>query len=224
MRKTLLTLAALALMLTSARASEVINATNFPDEMFRQRIAEAEWDKTATERSATKSWRKSSRIARRGELQGTEHFTSLATLWIGRWDMEKGEDTHATNPDLSPLQQLWRFGFGGYDNTSVDVSVCKNVTDVEIADCPNLTSFKAPAGVEVFTLTDLPSLTTFDFSIYKKLKECFFRDLQPGGYWTSSNHPAIVFINVSGSEENPTHSTPSTWPTARNYTNSVSGM
>ena len=202
MRKTLLTLAALALMLTSARASVVINSTNFPDETFRQRIAEAECDKDGDgtlsdeELAEVVYWE----LNDVKNFKGLEHFTSLATLWIGRWDMEKGEYIHATNLDLSTLQQLWRFGFGGYDNTSVDVSVCKNVTDVEIADCPNLTSFKAPADVTEFTLTNLPSLTTFDFSIYKKLKECFFRDLGLADI-DFCNHPAIERINFSGSEE-----------------------
>ena len=202
MRKTLLTLAALALMLTSARASVVINSTNFPDETFRQRIAEAEWDKDGDgtlsdeELAEVVYWE----LNDVKNFKGLEHFTSLATLWIGRWDMEKGEYIHATNLDLSPLQQLWRFGFGGYDNTSVDVSVCKNVTCVEIADCPNLTSFKAPADVTEFTLTNLPSLTTFDFSIYKKLENCFFNNLGLADI-DFSNHPAIERINFNGSEE-----------------------
>ena len=192
----------MALALSAARASVVINETNFPDPTFRQRIAEAEWDQDGNgtlsdeELAAVVYWE----LHDVENFKGLEHFTSLATLCIGRWDMEKGEYIHATNLDLSPFQQLWRFVFGGYDNTSVDVSVCKNVTDVEIANCPNLTSFKAPAGVEEFTLTDLPSLTTFDFSIYKNLKRCFFRDLGLTDL-DFSNHPAIERIDFSGSEE-----------------------
>ena len=192
----------MALALSAARASVVINETNFPDPTFRQRIAEAEWDQDGNgtlsdeELAAVVYWE----LHDVENFKGLEHFTSLATLCIGRWDMEKGEYIHATNLDLSPFQQLWRFVFGGYDNTSVDVSVCKNVTDVEIANCPNLTSFKAPAGVEEFTLTDLPSLTSFDFSIYKNLKRCFFRDLGLTDL-DFSNHPAIERINFSGSEE-----------------------
>ena len=192
----------MALALSAARASVVINETNFPDPTFRQRIAEAEWDQDGNgtlsdeELAAVVYWE----LHDVENFKGLEHFTSLATLCIGRWDMEKGEYIHATNLDLSPFQQLWRFVFGGYDNTSVDVSVCKNVTGVEIANCPNLTSFKAPAGVEEFTLTDLPSLTTFDFSIYKNLKRCFFRDLGLTDL-DFSNHPAIERIDFSGSEE-----------------------
>ena len=202
MKKRLLTLVMLAFAFVGAKASVVINAANFPDETFRQRIAEAEWDQDGDgtlsdeELAEVVGWE----LHDVENFKGLEHFTSLNTLWIGRWDMEKGEYIHATNLDLSPLQQLWRFGFGGYDNTSVDVSVCKNVTCVEIADCPNLTSFKAPAGVDEFSLTNLPSLTTFDFSIYKKLERCFFRDLGLADV-DFSNHPAIQRIDFSGSEE-----------------------
>jgi len=192
----------LVLAFVDAKASVVINSTNFPDETFRQRIAEAEWDQNGDgtlsdeELAEVVAWE----LHDVENFKGLEHFTSLSTLWIGRWDMERGEHINATNLDLTPLQQLWRIGIQGYGITSVDVSVCKNVTDVEIADCPNLTSFKAPAGVEVFTLTDLPSLTTFDFSIFKKLKACFFRDLGLADI-DFSNHPAIERIDFSGSEE-----------------------
>jgi hypothetical protein len=118
-------------MLTSARASVVINATNFPDETFRQRIAEAEWDQDGNgtlsdeELAEVVSWE----LHDVENFKGLEHFTSLATLCIGRWSMEPGDYIHATNLDLSPFQQLWRFVFGGYDNTSVDVSVCVQMYD-----------------------------------------------------------------------------------------------
>ena len=84
--------------------------------------------------------------------------------------------------------------------TSFDVSANTKVTDLEIADCPKLTSIKAPDDVEMFTFTNLPSLAVVDFSPYKKLSTIAFRNVGVQDFDFSS-HPAIASIHLYGTEE-----------------------
>ena len=131
-------------------------------------------------------------------FKGLEYFTSLETIWIGL--LWKEGPLNATNLDLSALKNLWRIGIGGYNITSFDVSANTKVTDLEIADCPKLTSIKAPDDVEMFTFTNLPSLAVVDFSPYKKLSTIAFRNVGVQDFDFSS-HPAIASIHLYGTEE-----------------------
>jgi len=199
MKKRLLTLAMLALVMTSAKASVEINPTNFPDESFRTAIMEwanTDGDNTLSdeELAAVITWE----LHDVENFKGLEYFTSLETIWIGL--LWKEGPLNATNLDLSALKNLWRIGIGGYNITSFDVSANTKVTDLEIADCPKLASIKAPANVEEFTFTNLPSLASVDFSLYKKLWKIAFRNVGVQDFDFSS-HPAIASINLYGSEE-----------------------
>lgn len=199
MKKRLLTLAMLALVMTSAKASVEINPTNFPDESFRTAIMEwanTDGDNTLSdeELAAVITWE----LHDVENFKGLEYFTSLETIWIGL--LWKEGPLNATNLDLSALKNLWRIGIGGYNITSFDVSANTKVTDLEIADCPKLASIKAPANVEEFTFTNLPSLASVDFSLYKKLWKIAFRNVGVQDFDFSS-HPAIANINLYGSEE-----------------------
>ncbi len=199
MKKRLLTLAMLALVMTSAKASVEINPTNFPDESFRTAIMEwanTDGDNTLSdeELAAVITWE----LHDVENFKGLEYFTSLETIWIGL--LWKEGPLNATNLDLSALKNLWRIGIGGYNITSFDVSANTKVTDLEIADCPQLASIKAPDDVEMFTFTNLPSLASVDFSLYKKLWKIAFRNVGVQDFDFSS-HPAIASINLYGSEE-----------------------
>ena len=199
MKKRLLTFVALALVMTSAKASVEINPTNFPDATFREAIMEwanTDGDNTLSddELAAVTYWE----LHDVENFKGLEYFTSLETIWIGL--LWKEGPLNATNLDLSALKNLWRIGIGGYNITSFDVSANTKVTDLEIADCPKLASIKAPDGVEMFTFTNLPSLAVVDFSPYKKLSTIAFRNVGVQDFDFSS-HPAIASINLYGSEE-----------------------
>ena len=200
MKKTLLTLTALALAMTSTQASVVINSTNFPDEAFRAAIADRELDQNGDgtlsdeELGEVNYWE----LHDVENFKGLEHFTSIEALMIGTFWKEG--PLNATNLDITPLKKLWRFDISNYAISSIDFSANTSIWSVQIINCPNLTSFKAPISVTELTLGYLPSLTSIDFSIYSKLERCFLQAVAAPNI-DFSNHPTLQSLMLEGTDE-----------------------
>ena len=145
MKKTLLTLAAFVLALTGAKADVVINATNFPDENFRQQVADAfdndgDGNISDEEMEANGGHHNFDRVS---NLKGIELLTSITELYICNYSDEPCLATF----DYALPNLLW---LDIQDQTGV-------LTTVDASKCTNLETFNAGENPANFSTLKLPS-------------------------------------------------------------------
>ena len=201
MRKTLLTLAALGLMLTSARASVVINATNFPDEALREKVAEYD-----TDGNGTLSDEEIAEVTGMGEIYGVvdatglEVFTNLEDIqFVDLW--QDGEHS-LRSFDPSPFKKLYHFMLTNQEIiTSIDLSQNTELRSIYFHNCPKLSNVTLNSDIETINLEDMPKVTGIDFNDYPKLEHLVVArtgikriDL--------TNHPTIDNIYIWGEPDN----------------------
>lgn len=166
MKKTVFTLALAALTLTSARASVVINSTNFPDDNLRQQLLDwyDDGDGVLSDEELAENWLFSAENV--NNTKGLELLTGLKSLGL-----TGGEEATATTinaaylpPNLEDITIMW------YNHiTSLDLSSMKKLTTVKVHELPSLSSLKSPAGMDGIDIYVCPKLTSFDFNQYKNL-------------------------------------------------------
>ncbi|MBR3514475.1 MAG: Ig-like domain-containing protein [Bacteroidaceae bacterium] len=197
MKKTLLTLAALGLMYSSAQASVVINQTNFPDEALRNYASEYDEDGNGTLSDAELA---TITIINAGgilNLKGAEHFKNLEELHL--WGYSEEESIRAIDPSVFP--KLYRFTLGDCNGvTTLDFSKNTMFETIELSHCPNVQALSLPTSVKEIQLNGTPKLTALNVSKLTNLTGLW---LQHTGITDLdfSNHPAIQLVSIQGEED-----------------------
>ena len=198
MKKTLLTLAMLALALTGAKASVVINSTNFPDENFRAQVAEAfdsDGDGTISdeEMEANGGHHNFDRVS---NLKGIELLTSITELQIINYPDEPGLTTFDYElPNLHWLEFQDQVG----SLTTVDATKCTNLEDFGVIENPaGLSTLKLPSSLKSLNLCYAPLIKTFDPKQFPNLQTMSLLGNTGITDLDFSGHKSIQNISVVG--------------------------
>ena len=198
MKKTLLTLAMLALALTGAKASVVINSTNFPDENFRAQVAEAfdsDGDGTISdeEMEANGGHHNFDRVS---NLKGIELLTSITELQIINYPDEPGLTTFDYElPNLHWLEFQDQVG----SLTTVDATKCTNLEDFGVIENPaGLSTLKLPSSLKSLNLCYAPLIKTFDPKQFPNLQTMSLLGNTGITDLDFSGHKSIQIISVVG--------------------------
>ena len=198
MKKTLLTLAMLALALTGAKASVVINSTNFPDENFRAQVAEAfdsDGDGTISdeEMEANGGHHNFDRVS---NLKGIELLTSITELQIINYPGEPGITTF----DYALPNLLWlEFHDQVGTLTTVDASKCTNLESFGVIENPaGLSTLKLPSSLKDLNLCYAPLIKTFDPKQFPNLQTMSLLGNTGITDLDFSGHKSIQNISVVG--------------------------
>ena len=198
MKKTLLTLAMLALALTGAKASVVINSTNFPDENFRAQVAEAfdsDGDGTISdeEMEANGGHHNFDRVS---NLKGIELLTSITELQIINYPDEPGLTTFDYElPNLHWLKFQDQVG----SLTTVDATKCTNLEDFGVIENPaGLSTLKLPSSLKSLNLCYAPLIKTFDPKQFPNLQTMSLLGNTGITDLDFSGHKSIQNISVVG--------------------------
>lgn len=201
MKKRLLTLAMLALAMTGAKASVVINSTNFPDENFRAQVAEAfdsDGDGTISdeEMEANGGHHNFDRVS---NLKGIELLTSITELQIINYPDEPGLTTFDYElPNLHWLEFYDQVG----SLTTVDATKCTNLEDFGVIENPaGLSTLKLPSSLKSLNLCYAPLVKTFDPKQFPNLQTMSLLGNTGITDLDFSNHKSIQNISVVGYDE-----------------------
>lgn len=175
MKKFLLTFTSLALALTTANASVVINETNFPDENLRQRVTDLDsnGDGVLTDDELSQ-YLTSLTISNVTNLKGLELLSYFTGITL----------SNSTATEINPAylpSTLKSLGIEEYQNLeSLDLSSLQNLEYLDIRYCPELKGLdfnqykslnsiylSACNSIQDIALSDMPRLTSF--SIYPSL-------------------------------------------------------
>ena len=196
--KKIFTLAMLTIALTGARASVVINETNFPDENLR--FVASQYDADENGRLSDDELAEITEINAGFimNLKGAEHFKNLEfiCLYYG-----SDENPSITSINLSLFPKLYRFLLQDCSGvTSLDFSKNPLLTEFELLRCPNVSSLKLPASVEQVGLDGAKSLTALDVSQLPKLRQFFMINSGVTDLNFSAN-PVLSSIGITGVED-----------------------
>lgn len=198
MKKTLLSVAAIGLIFSSAQASVVINETNFPDENLRGYASQYDEDGNGTLSDAELATITSINAGSILNLKGAEHFKNLEELHL--WGYSEEESIREIDPSMFP--KLYRFSLGDcWGVTSLDFSQNALLQDLDLSHCANVSSLTLPTSIEVLSITRLPKLTSLDVSKLTKLSG-FYLNYSGITDLDFSNNPALSGFSISGEEDN----------------------
>ena len=201
MKKTLLTLAVLALALTSAKANVVINSTNFPDPVLREALVDCgidDGDGILTDEEIENA---TDYIHLEGckNLKGLEYLKNMKFI-----DLNGSEESYSsiTSIDLSKFPKLERLNIQDYAITSLDATYSTMLGLVEIVRCREFTSIKVDSkrsDLGVF-LNNLPKLTSMENCVFNHVSVVEFyktgiQDID------MSDHPTLASLWVKGDDE-----------------------
>lgn len=195
--KKIFTLAMLTIALTGARASVVINETNFPDENLRFVASQYDADENGTLSDDELAEITEINAGNIMNLKGAEHFKNLdfLCLYYG-----SDENPSITSINLSLFPKLYRFSLQDCAGvTSLDFSKNPLLTEFELLRCPNVSSLKLPASVEQVGLDGAKSLTALDVSQLPKLRQFFMINSGVTDLNFSSN-PVLSSVGITGTE------------------------
>lgn len=195
--KKIFTLAMLTIALTGARASVVINETNFPDENLRFVASQYDADENGTLSDDELAEITEINAGDIMNLKGAEHFKNLdfLCLYYG-----SDENPSITSINLSLFPKLYRFSLQDCSGvTSLDFSKNPLLTEFELLRCPNVSSLKLPASVEQVGLDGAKSLTALDVSQLPKLRQFFMINSGVTDLNFSSN-PVLSSVGITGTE------------------------
>ena len=196
--KKIFTLAMLTIALTGARASVVINETNFPDENLRFVASQYDADEDGTLSDDELAEITEINAGYIMNLKGAEHFKNLdfLCLYYG-----SDENPSITSINLSLFPKLYRFLLQDCSGvTSLDFSKNPLLTEFELLRCPNVSSLKLPASVEQVGLDGAKSLTALDVSQLPKLRQFFMINSGVTDLNFSAN-PVLSSIGITGVED-----------------------
>ena len=196
--KRTITLLALALTLTSAKASVAINATNFPDENLRNLATGYDADENGVLSDDELAEITEINAGNIMNLKGAEHFKNLEYICLYYGSTEEPSIT-SIDPSLFPKLNFFSLqDCSGVE--SLDFSKNPLLKDFELLRCPNVSTLKLPASVEFLKLDGAKSLTSLDVTLLSKLTQ--FTMMNSGVTDLSfSNHPAMSFIGITGNED-----------------------
>ncbi|MBR2400462.1 MAG: Ig-like domain-containing protein [Tidjanibacter sp.] len=200
--KRFLTLAIMALALTTAQASVGINSTNFPDQGFRDAIAWADADGNGVLSDEEIASIEQLQLSSPTSLKGLEYLTNIRQLDVYTDGSDDSPSNAITTFDGSILPHLFYLSFGGMNGlTSIDLSKNTEFEQLNIYQgAKNLATLKLPASVTMIGLTDTPLLTALDVNQYPKLQS--FSMTHTGiTDLDFSNHPYMSYVGVFGDEE-----------------------
>ena len=198
MKKTLLSVAAIGLMFSSAQASVVLNETNFPDENLRNYASQYDEDGNGTLSDAELAAITDINAGGILNLKGAEHFKNLGELHL--WGYSEEECIREIDPSMFP--KLYRFSLGDcWGVTSLDFSQNALLQDLNLSYCSNVSSLTLPTSIEVLSITGLPKLTSLDVSKLTKLNG-FYLNYSGITDLDFSNNPALSGFSISGEEDN----------------------
>ena len=175
MKKTLLTLAMLALSLTSAQASVVINATNFPDEKLRASVLDYDYtcdndgvlsDEEIENCREMQAWGAKN-------LKGLEIFSNVETIILNG---DEESYSSITSFDAKPFKNLRRFDINNYAITSLDLTYSNNLGMVEVNNCRDFSAIKTTSNNDyVVYMINLPKLTDMSACDFKNARGLEFK-------------------------------------------------
>ena len=199
--KRILTLAVVALVMTSAKASVVINATNFPDPVLREALVDCgidDGDGILTDEEIENA---TDYIHLEGckNLKGLEYLKNLT--FIGLYGNEESYSS-ITSIDVSKFPKLFRLDIYDYAITSLDATYSTNLWSVDIVGCLEFTSIKVDSKRDdlCVQLTHLPKLTSMENCVLNNIYgvEFFKTGIQD---IDMSNHPMLSWLRVKGDDE-----------------------
>ena len=200
--KKFFTFAALALAMMSAKASVVINETNFPDWVLREALVDcgidADGDGILTDEEIENA---TDYIHLEGckNLKGLEYLKNLT--FIGLYGNEESYSS-ITSIDVSKFPNLFRLDIYDYAITSLDATYSPNLWSVDIVRCREFTSIKVDTQRDDLSvcLIHLPKLTS--------MKNCVFNHVSGVEFFKTdildidmSNHPTLTWLRVKGDDE-----------------------
>ena len=196
MRRILLSIAALALTLTSAQASVVINETNFPDPNLRERVAEYDFDSDGVLSDEEIENCREIQAWGAKNLKGLEIFSNLETIILTG---DEESYSSITSFDAKPFKNLGRFYIINYAITSLDLTYSNNLWNVEVNNCRDFSAIKTASNGDAYAvyLINLPKLTDMSKCEFKnashlEFKKTGIQDIDV------SNHPTLEWLNVAG--------------------------
>ena len=192
----------MALALTTAQASVVINSTNFPDQGFRDAIAWADADGNGVLSDEEIASIEQLQLSSPTSLKGLEYLTNIRQLDVYTDGSDDSPSNAITTFDGSILPHLFYLSFGGMNGlTSIDLSKNTEFEQLNIYQgAKNLATLKLPASVTMIGLADTPLLTALDVNQYPKLQS--FSMTHTGiTDLDFSNHPYMSYVGVFGDEE-----------------------
>ena len=199
--KKIFTLAALAIALTTARASVVINETNFPDEAMRYALIDSQIDADGDGILTVEEIENANGIYIQGckNLKGLELFKNIETILLAG---DEESYSSITSIDLSKFPKLFRLDIADYAITSLDATYSSNLWNVEIARCREFTSIKVDSERDDLAvyLNHLPKLTSMENCVFNHVSYVEF-------YKTGiqnidmSNHPTLTSLCAKGDDE-----------------------
>ncbi len=201
MKKTLLTLAMLALALTGVQAGVVINEENFPDENFRWEMennADADHDGFLSDEEIAAVNDYFLRLSDVVNFKGIEYFyDGLKHLLIG--GLNSPDPYTVTNLDISKFKVLESIEISDYPYfTSLDFSKNTTLKSILLHFLQSLTTVQLPAGLETLRIDGTPNVTSLDLTPCKNSLVQLF--LWFGGVkeLDLSNYKALTDISVTG--------------------------
>lgn len=167
MKKRLLTLALMALALTSAKAGVVINEENFPDENFRWEMennADADHDGYLSDEEIAAVNDYFLRLDDVVNFKGVEYFyDGLKSLLIG--GLNSPDPYTVTNLDISKFKVLETIEITNYPYfTTIDFSKNTTLRSIYIHDLQRLNTIQVPAGLEYLLIFYAPNITSLDLT------------------------------------------------------------
>ena len=199
--KKIFTLLVMGLALTSARASVVINETNFPDEAMRYALIDSQIDADGDGILTDEEIENANWIYIQGckNLKGLELFKNIENIILGG---DEESYSSITSIDLSKFPKLFRLDIADYAITSLDATYSSNLWNVEIARCREFTSIKVDSERDDLAvyLNHLPKLTSMENCVFNHVSYVEF-------YKTGiqnidmSNHPTLTSLCAKGDDE-----------------------
>ena len=199
--KRLFTLAIMALALSAARASVVINETNFPDEAMRYALIDSQIDADGDGILTDEEIENANGIYIQGckNLKGLELFKNLETILLAG---DEESYSSITSFDASKFPKLFRFEIQDYALTSLDATYSPNLWNVSVVRCREFTSIKVDSerdDLAVF-LNNLPKLTSMENCVFNHVSYVEFyktgiQDID------MSNHPTLTSLCAKGDDE-----------------------
>ena len=184
MKKLLLSFAAIALSIGSARAGVAINETNFPDENMLWAMQaiddnDEEWGHNGIlddeEIAAINDYFLS--------LSGVANFKGIEYFYDGLKHLlitgQNDPEVPTTNLDITHFKVLETIEIGGLpDITSLDFTNSPNLTSLYMNTLPSLTTVQIPASMEYLTMYWCPNLTTVNLAACREnLNELHMQDV-----------------------------------------------
>jgi len=198
MKKLILTLT-MVLAFTCAQAQVAINATNFPDDNFREQVKEYFDTDEVDEIISAKEMEENGgqhNYFNVSNLKGIELLTSIYRLVIINYPGEPCLTTFDYElPNLLTLEFQDQVGA----LTTVDASKCTNLETFEANDNPaSLSTLKLPSSLKSLTLDNAPLIKTFDPKDLPNLNTIKLSGITGITDLDFSGHKSIQEIGVDG--------------------------